>query len=717
MAETKGITISFYGDTVEFDRSVDGINKALKGTKNELKEVNKSLKFDSSNPEKLQRQFELLTQKQQLLKNSIELYREELAKLGDYNNLTDGQKKQWESLQKSILQAENDLSAVNRQLDVLKTKDIRSIGKQLEEVGNNLNKIGDKIENVGKKFMVLTGAITGLATAGISYNAELEKQTTLFTTLTGSAEKAKEVLKGIKDDALGSPFDTQSLITANQYLIATGMEADESRASIKALGDAISATGGGNSELRRMAQNLQQVKNVGKASSMDVKQFAMAGIDIWGILADSTGKTVEQLQEMDITFDMINEALIKASSEGGRYYGAMSAQAETLNGKISMLKSTFQELLGSLTESLVPIIKQVLDYLQQLINKFQKLNDTQKETIVKIAGIAAAIGPLLTIVGKLIGKKGLGGLITTFSNLLRNDKVVYLFTQIQSAGGGLTGVLSVLKKAVENLFSPWNIVIGLLVMLYTKSESFRTAVNDLVKALVTALKPAFEAVKAVIDLLITVFGTIATLIVNVVDVAFKSLGDILSPLVDVIKSIVEWLGDKLKPVFEAISKLAGTLKTDFGNLKTAIENTGKVFKDQLSVAIQDSVDKIKDIIDWINQLFEKLKNTTFGNAFTTVLNGIGSVLGGITDKVRELTNGLDSSVAKTNTLIARQQVSNSARSSRAVVFDDSLIGSGGFGLQANITINNNGTPVDKNMLDGWAEEIATKVDVVLGRWI
>jgi len=726
MAETKGITISFYGDTVDFDKSVDGINKALKSTQNELREVNKSLKFDSSNAQKLQRQFELLTQKQLLLKNSVEIYREELAKLGNYNNLTDAQKKQWESLNKALIQAENDLASVNKQLDNLKAKDLTNLGNQMKEIGESLNNIGDKIENVGKKFMVLTGAITGLATAGIAYNAELEKQTALFTTLTGSAEKAKEVLKGIKDDALGSPFDTQSLITANQYLIATGMEADESRASIKALGDAISATGGGNSELQRMAQNLQQVKNVGKASSMDMKQFAMAGIDIWGILADSTGKTVEQLQEMDISFDMINDALIKASSEGGKYYGAMSAQAETLNGKISMLKSTFQELLGSLTESLVPIIKQVLDYLQQLINKFQKLNDTQKETIVKIAGIAAAIGPLLTIVGKLIGKKGLGGLITTFGNLLTNDKVVYLFTRIQSAGGGLTGVLSVLKKAVEGLINPWTIIISLLILLYARSEEFRTAVNRLVTALTNALKPAIDLVKGVIDTLIKTFGSIASTIISVVLKAFEGLGNYLATFVNIIADVVTWIGDKLKPVFDALKEILTFVKNNFILLANAI-------KDDLTPrlkTLKDDINSLKtfisNLIDKVKELFNKFADTTFGNGFISVLGnitdavkGVGTWIGGLVDKLTEANN-------KTSTLISQQDnASRYARSqARGAVFDDNLmrsgglgVNSGGIGITANINVTNNGTPIDTIEIQRWVNQIATEVDKELGRWL
>lgn len=55
--------------------------------------------------------------------------------------------------------------------------------------------------------------------------------------------------------------------------------------------------GGGSDELGRMAQNLQQIKNAGKATAADIKQFAYAGIDVYGILADYTGKSTAEVQK------------------------------------------------------------------------------------------------------------------------------------------------------------------------------------------------------------------------------------------------------------------------------------------------------------------------------------------------------------------------------------------------------------------------------------
>ena len=151
-----------------------------------------------------------------------------------------------------------------------------------------------------------------------------------------------------------------------------------------------------------MAVNLQQIKNTGKATSLDIKQFAFAGIDIYGLLADYTGKTRQEVMEMEVSWDNLNGALIKASKQGGKYFGAMEKQSETVNGKISTLKDSFQRFTGQLAKNLIPTVKKVLDKVNTWMDKFDKLDDGTKDLIVKIALLVAGIGPLLTIVGKVV---------------------------------------------------------------------------------------------------------------------------------------------------------------------------------------------------------------------------------------------------------------------------------------------------------------------------
>lgn len=199
---------------------------------------------------------------------------------------------------------------------------------------------------------VALSATEGFIASGIEYNAQIEKYTTGFTNMLGSAEAAQQVMSQIQEDAAKTPFDVESLTKANQYLISAGENASYARSTIMALGDAVSATGGGNDELNRMSQNLQQIANTGKATTADIKQFAYAGIDVYGILADYTGKSTAEVQKMTISYDLLTQALQAASEEGGRYYNSMGTQSQTMNGRVSTLQDNVKQLAGLLTGDL-----------------------------------------------------------------------------------------------------------------------------------------------------------------------------------------------------------------------------------------------------------------------------------------------------------------------------------------------------------------------------
>ena len=265
--------------------------------------------------------------------------------------------------------------------------------------------IGSTLLSAGKKVVE----------AGVSYNAQLEQYQTALTNMLGSASAAENVLEQIKQDAARTPFDTAGLVKANELLISTGVDADSSRKVILALGDAVSATGGGNEELSRMAQNLQQIKNAGKATAADIKQFAYAGIDVYGILADYTGKSTAEVQKMTVTYDVLTAALEKASDEGGRYYNSMSTQSETLNGQMSTLTDNATQLAGLMTADLTDGIKMVVGNLNDMTVAATEAYKT--DGWVGLATEIASLNPLIS--GVISEMSALGdGLSTIAQNAI-----------------------------------------------------------------------------------------------------------------------------------------------------------------------------------------------------------------------------------------------------------------------------------------------------------
>lgn len=252
-----------------------------------------------------------------------------------------------------------------------------SLNRSANTASNGVSGMASQFAAASAKATVLANMLTSLGTKavglaknfvemGISYNAQIEKYTTGFTNMLGSAQAAQEAMQAIQEDAARTPFDVASLTQANQLLISAGENAEYSRKVINALGDAVSATGGGSAELSRMAANLQQIANVGKAATIDIKQFAYAGINIYQILADYTGKSVQEVQNMTISYDLLSQALIAASEEGGRYYNAMDTQSQTMNGRISTLKDNVSQLTGLMTGDLSSGIGVVIGHLNDM---------------------------------------------------------------------------------------------------------------------------------------------------------------------------------------------------------------------------------------------------------------------------------------------------------------------------------------------------------------
>lgn len=345
-------------------------------------------------------------------------YNESAAKTGKTSAETKELKKQLAAAEAQLKTTASALKSANNGMD--------SFGKSASSTGSGLTAALTKSQLLASAISTLsTAALSGakqFVSMGIEYNAQIESYRVGLTNMLGDAQAANEAMAAIQEDAARTPFSVDSLTQANQLLISAGENAGYSRKVIMALGDAVSATGGGNAELSRMAANLQQIANVGKASAIDIKQFAYAGINVYQVLADYTGKSVQEVQNMTISYDLLSEALIAASEEGGRYYNAMDTQSQTMNGRVSTLKDNVSQLAGLMTGDLSSGIGVVIS----------NLND------MTVAAIDAY---------KTDGWKGLGEAILELNNPI--NSVIKKFGELGSAGIGVLDKLSFkLNKAL-----------------------------------------------------------------------------------------------------------------------------------------------------------------------------------------------------------------------------------------------------------------------------
>ena len=433
-------------------------------------------------------------------------YKSLAASLGGYQSAFNKAVAQYGTSSQSAQKYSAKIAEQRQKLDECR-KSLEAVGVSVEDVGRKMERASAKTESLSVPFSglskTLTGAFTksqliataitslagkfasfgeGVVKQGADFNQAMEKYRVAYTNMLGSAEQAQAVLNQIKQDAAHTPLNVDSLVQANQLLISAGVDAGKARSTILALGDAVSATSGGNDALSRMAANLQQIKNVGKASAADIKQFAMAGIDIYGILADYTGKSTAEVQNMTISYDLLTAALQKASEEGGRYYNAMETQSQTMSGRIETLKDNWSQLLGTLTEGLTETEGKLVTAASGWVQRLQEAFETSGAN-----GLMQAGGHIVDDIATGISD-GIPSLATQAAGAVQNF-ALYLqdnIGQIVDTGGQLltslaNGILStapiVANAAVQTVSS-------FAVELWNNADKIFTAGADLLGKLV-----------------------------------------------------------------------------------------------------------------------------------------------------------------------------------------------------------------------------------------
>lgn len=243
------------------------------------------------------------------------------------------------------------------------TKGIKNANAETDKLDGSVNKLNTSFSGLGAAIAaafsvaVISNFVTGIVNAG----TKVENARIGLTTLTKDVGLAGQIIEETLSDAAKTPFEFEGLLEGRRALIGAGVSAEQSRGDILALGNAIAAVGGSDSEMTRMIANMQQIATTGKATAMDIRQFGMAGVNIYQMLADATGKNIDQVKEMEVSYDLLAYAFRRAASESGIYAGGLEAMADSTTVKISNLGDTIFRMSVRLYDDLKPAIITVLD--------------------------------------------------------------------------------------------------------------------------------------------------------------------------------------------------------------------------------------------------------------------------------------------------------------------------------------------------------------------
>lgn len=538
-----GITIEIDGNVTPLQKALQGVDKSLKTTQNNLKDVNRLLKMDPGNTDLLRQKQKLLTDAIKDTKSKLDTEKEALEQLKAADK-TPEVTRQMEALERQIIEDEQKLKSLKQEMS-----DFGSVSAQkLKAAGDQMKEVGDKIKGVGDKITGLGNGITTHVTAPIMAVGGLA---------VASFNEVDEGLDTIiaKTGASGDALDDMQGILEN---IATSIPTDFATAGA-AIGEVNTRFGVTGQELEDLSGKFikfAELNGTDVSGSIDAVQAAMASfgvetssagdvLDILNKAGQDTGVSVDQLasnlltnatalQEMGFGLNTsvgllanlekngvdssavmtgLKKALSNATKEGkpmsealselqtsmenastdteaaqlamelfGNKAGPAIAQAvqdgrlsfdelaNTVTGFGDSVDTTFENTLDpidrfkltlneakltgaevgtTLMEILEPALIKVQDVVATLRDKWEALSPEQQDMITKMIMIAAVVGPVISIIGTLIGS--IGSIITVGGTLVSGIGAV-----IGVLGGPLTLAIGGAIAAGIAIYKNWD---------------------------------------------------------------------------------------------------------------------------------------------------------------------------------------------------------------------------------------------------------------------
>lgn len=330
--------------------------------------------------------------------------------------------KEFKDLQKNLKQSQADFDKVSKAMAGMKnpTKEMSNLFNEVKNKLQQDQKAFDNFNNKLKGLQVgvgqtnpiigqITGALGKLAgpTAAIAATkalidlgkqsiqtaAQFEQLAVSFEVLAGGADAGEKLTNQIIELASKTPLTTEALSDGARTLLSFGESSEAVVDDLKLLGD---ITGGDTQRMQSLTLAFAQVGSTGRLMGQDLMQMVNAGFNPLSIMSEKTGKSMAQLKdEMSkglITFADVKQAMIDATSEGGRFYGMMNKQSQTLDGRMSTLNDKWQIISKSIGDVFMPVAKEAVDIMIKLtdatINTSKAISDWVAKESTSLQGLS-----------------------------------------------------------------------------------------------------------------------------------------------------------------------------------------------------------------------------------------------------------------------------------------------------------------------------------------
>lgn len=263
------------------------------------------------------------------------------------------------------------------------------------------SRLGGALATTAKRVAAAGGAaIVAAGAVGLSTAARMEQAEIGFTTMLGSGEKARVFLGELSAFAAKTPFEFPELQTAASSLVSAGIEADKVIPIMTTLGDVTSGMGTGSEGIKRATIALQQMNAAGRITGEDLNQLRDAGIPVYDLLANATGKSKEEVVKLAQAGKLGKtelDAMMRALETGGgleKFTGLMAQQSQSLTGMWSTLKDTFSVGMAEAIQPLIPLIKEGLGGATSfLADNMPRLRDGLTQAVAAVRDFVGGADP------------------------------------------------------------------------------------------------------------------------------------------------------------------------------------------------------------------------------------------------------------------------------------------------------------------------------------
>lgn len=535
----KGITIKIGGDTTELGKALNSVNKQGDDLSNELREIDRLLKFDPKNTD-------LLAQRQAVLTRAIGNTAEKLETLREAERQVQRQFERGEVSEEQVRALQREIIATERRLNDYR-EEAEEAGKGTKKLGNEAEQTGGAFEKIGNAAKVGIGAVVAGATAAVGalvasaeatreYRAEMGKLTTAYDTAGHSTEAAEAAYKRL----YGVIGETdQSVEAAQQIALLADSEKDVAQWADLAAG-----------VVGRFGDALQP-ETFFEAANETIK------------LGEATGAYVQLLEGVGYDVDKFNEGLAACTTEAEK--------------QAYMLKIT-DEILGDAADAYREVNEEVI-----------RANDANAAWTDTMAEAGAAVEPILTDV-KLLGASLLGelmpgitGVTDAFRGLINGEE-----GSAEAVGEALSGLITqILDKVVELAPTVVTAVISLVSSLATTlvsmiPEIVMTVVNLLITSIPLLIDGALQFLMAIVDaidlLLPPLIEALPVIITTLVEGLIQAIPVLLDGALQLLMAVVQaipLLLDALLPEVPVIVDMivAGLLD----NIPTLVDGALELF--------------------------------------------------------------------------------------------------------------------------------------------